>query len=93
MTYEDKVARREALFEQMERHHLETAARAENLSLQKATVIVASIESYRAVQREIKAAFVGDELNGGPKGALTHPLYLLAQARIAELHEEMKELI
>lgn len=93
MTYEDKVARREALFDQMERHHLEVAARAENLSLQKAVVIVASIDGYRAVMREIKAAFVGDELNGGPKGALTHPLYLQAQARIAELHEEMKGLI
>lgn len=63
------------------------------LSLAKAEQIVGEIDLLRGVQRELKAAFKDDELNGGWKAALEHPLWGWAEQRIAALHEEMKGLI
>jgi len=62
-------------------------------NLEKAAVIVRAIADIRAVQVELKAAFKGDELDGGWRAALTHPLYLDAEAAIADLREQLKVLI
>ena len=62
-------------------------------NLEDALAIVAKIERVRSVQRELKAAFARDELDGGAKTALTHPLYVQCAAGLAELHDALKLLI
>ena len=59
----------------------------------KAKLIVVELEQLRGVQRALKAAFAHRELDGGPVAATTHPLYLEAERRIAELDEELTILI
>lgn len=73
--------------------HDSAKSTATNLSLEKAMRIVGEIDLLRGVQRELKAAFKDDELNGGWKAALDHPLWGWAEQRIAALHEDMKGLI
>jgi len=63
------------------------------MNLDKAVQIVAELDRLRAVQRELKAAFKNDELDGGWKAALDHPLYQQASERIAALQEDLKILI
>lgn len=69
------------------------APKATRLSLTKAVRIIDEIELVRGVQRELKAAFTGDELNGGWRAALDHPLWAEADARLTELQDELKGLI
>lgn len=51
--------------------------------------IVVEIEACHRIQREIKAAFVGQALEGGALAALEHPLYVRATERMAELRAEL----
>lgn len=59
----------------------------------KAKLIVGELIQLREVQRALKAAFAHRELDGGPVAATTHPLYLEAERRIAELDEQLTILI
>lgn len=61
--------------------------------LDRGADIVNRISAMRQVQAELKAAFKGDELDGGWQTALTHPLYLRASAEIADLREQLKGLV
>ena len=62
-------------------------------NLEIATGIVREIEQVRGVVAELKSAFARNQLDGGVKAAYTHPLYIQAQARLAELHEQMMMVI
>lgn len=62
-------------------------------NLDQAIAIVARIAQCIAVQNELKRAFKDDELDGGWKAALTHPLYLQAEAEVSALRDELKGLI
>lgn len=62
-------------------------------NLDRAEEIVGRIEIVRKVRAEIVAAFARDELDGGRKAAFAHPLYLQAEARLTDLHEQLKGLI
>lgn len=55
--------------------------------------LIADIESVRAVQREIRSAFARSELDGGVKAAPRHPLYIEAEERLAELHDQLMMVI
>lgn len=61
--------------------------------LARAAEIVDEVEALKRLQAELRRAFAGDELDGGWKTALEHPIYLKADARITNLHEELKGLI
>lgn len=54
-----------------------------------------SVEIYELLllQKTLKDAFYHRQLDGGPVAALTHPLYLEAQAKIEELQEELVHII
>jgi len=62
-------------------------------NLGKAKRIVVELDQLRGVQRALKAAFAHRELDGGAVAATTHPLYLEAERRIAELDEQLTILI
>lgn len=62
-------------------------------NLDDAREIVNEIAELRAAQEELKRAFKNDDLEGGWRAALTHPLYLSAAERIETLHEQLKGLI
>lgn len=62
-------------------------------NLERAAAIIAEIEQVRAVQRELRSAFAGSELDGGAKAAVEHPLYQDATRRLAALHEALMLLI
>lgn len=58
-------------------------------NLWRAAHLVEQINEMRGVVAELKSAFARNQLDGGVKAAYTHPLYIQAQARLAELHEQM----
>lgn len=62
-------------------------------NLDRATEICDEVEGLLRVQGELKRAFKNDELDGGWKTALEHPLYLQAEARKVALQDELKGLI
>lgn len=62
-------------------------------NLGRASMIVNELADLAGVQSALKAAFKNDELDGGWKTALEHPLYLQAEARKASLQDELKGLI
>lgn len=62
-------------------------------NLDKAIVITEDIRQCKAVMKALKDAFSYRDLEGGYKAALTHPLYLDAEAKVAELEEELTLLI
>lgn len=62
-------------------------------NLDDALALVEEIDRVRAVQRELRAAFARSELDGGAKAAPAHPLYIEAEARLAQLHEQLMLLI
>lgn len=66
---------------------------AEYSNLVRAKDIVHEIDELRALQRELKSAFKNDELDGGWRAALQHPLYLDAERAIEKLQEQLKILI
>lgn len=51
------------------------------------------IEMCQKAQRELKAAFHHQELDGGAKAALEHPLYLKLEAEIAQYRELLVGLV
>lgn len=63
------------------------------INLDKAVEIIGRIQKLRDVQRELKSAFARSELDGGAKAALQHPLYLAAQAKLDQLHDDLMVLI
>lgn len=65
----------------------------EGLNLVIGREYMAEIRDCRDIQAELKRAFKDDALDGGWRAALTHPLYLQAEARITELQGLMKGLI
>ena len=65
----------------------------EQSNLAKAKRLVREQQELTAVMRAYKAAFKNDELDGGWKAALTHPTYLEAEKRLAEIDNELKGLI
>lgn len=62
-------------------------------NLDQGMAISMEINALKTTQKALKDAFAHRELDGGPKAALEHPLYLQAQARIEELEEELTLLI
>lgn len=62
-------------------------------NLWRAAEIDDEIRKLEGLQARLKRAFKDDEIDGGWKAALTHPLYLKAEARIASLNDELKGLI
>ena len=65
----------------------------ERTNLDDAKGLIEQIDQVRAVQRELKSAFARRELDGGVKSAADHPLYVQAQEKLEELHEELMGLI
>lgn len=65
----------------------------EDSNLDKAIRISEEIDALQNVMKKLKSAFVHRELEGGVKAAFTHPLYLEAEQRIAELEEQLTLLI
>lgn len=62
-------------------------------NLSTAMRIVTDIDVCRGVLDALKRAFKDQELDGGWQTALTHPLYLSTEARIANLEDELRGLI
>lgn len=62
-------------------------------NLRDAIEIVAEIDRVRGVCSELKSAFARRELDGGVKASYMHPLYVQAQERLAELHDQLIVLI
>lgn len=62
-------------------------------NLWRAVQIVRETDQLRGVVAELKSAFARNELDGGVKAASDHPLYIQAQARLTELHEQLVVLI
>ncbi|QIG59022.1 hypothetical protein SEA_RUBYRALPH_14 [Microbacterium phage RubyRalph] len=62
-------------------------------NLDDAIEIVAEIDRVRSVIRELKAAFAKSELDGGAKAAPSHPLYIQAQEKLDELHDQLMMVI
>lgn len=58
-------------------------------NLWRAAHLVEQISEVRGVVAELKSAFARNELDGGVKATYDHPLYIQAQARLAELHEQL----
>lgn len=65
----------------------------ERTNLDDALEIVAEIDAVRSVVRELKAAFAKSELDGGVKAVVRHPLYIEAQAKLDELHDQLMMVI
>lgn len=65
----------------------------ESLNLVKSRALYRERQELKGVQDALKAAFKGDELDGGWRAALSHPLYLKIEGRLAEIDEELKGLI
>jgi hypothetical protein len=63
------------------------------LNITKGLKISKEIQALRQMQKDLKDTFYHRELDGGPKAALTHPLYLAAERRITRLQEEMTLLV
>ena len=63
------------------------------MNLDDALAILDRIERLRALQRELRAAFVRSELDGGAKGALGHPLYIEAEDQLRSLHDQLMILV
>lgn len=61
--------------------------------LDHAELIITRIDILKKIQKCIKDAFAHRELDGGPKAAMTHDLYLRAQTEIDNLEEELTQLI
>lgn len=57
--------------------------------LDRGALIHHQIVELKGIQKDLKDAFYHRELDGGPKAAELHPLYLKAAARIAELQEAL----
>ena len=51
------------------------------------------IQQVRAARDELKSAFARSELDGGVKATYHHPLYIQAQERLTELHEQLMMVI
>lgn len=62
-------------------------------NLARAMQIVTDIDICRGVLDALKRAFKSQELDGGWKAALTHPLYVDTEAHIASLEDELRGLI
>lgn len=62
-------------------------------NLDDALEIVAEIDQVRSILRELKSAFARSELDGGVKAAPRHPLWIQAEERLAELHEQLMMVI
>ena len=62
-------------------------------NLDHAELIITRIDILKKIQKCIKDAFAHRELDGGPKAAMTHDLYLRAQTEIDNLEEELTQLI
>lgn len=62
-------------------------------NLDAAESIITRIDTLKRIQNALKAAFAHRELDGGPKAAFDHDLYLKAQAEIDSLEEELTQLI
>lgn len=62
-------------------------------NLIRAREISAEIQALKQIQKDLKDAFHHRELDGGARAALTHPLYLDAEKKIAELQEALTILI
>jgi hypothetical protein len=62
-------------------------------NLDRARMITTEIMELGTLQGALKAAFRNDELDGGWKAALDHPLYIQAEERIVSLREELRGLI
>ena len=62
-------------------------------NLARAMQIIADIDICRGVLDALKRAFKNEELDGGWRTALTHPLYVSTEARIASLEDELRGLI
>jgi hypothetical protein len=62
-------------------------------NLEKAKQMIDEIGQLQKVKGHLKYAFKNDQLEGGEKAALMHPLYLAADSRIDELQGQLKELI
>lgn len=70
-----------------------TGAAREGGNLADAMQIVEEADRVRAVIRELKSAFAKSELDGGVAAAPRHPLYIAAQARLDELHDQLMMVI
>ncbi|QUE25562.1 hypothetical protein SEA_SADLAD_15 [Microbacterium phage SadLad] len=68
-------------------------AHEQRTNIDDALEIVAEIDRVRSVIRELKAAFAKSELDGGAKAAPSHPLYIQAQAKLDELHDQLMQVI
>lgn len=62
-------------------------------NLDRAEDIITRIDILKKIQNSLKAAFAHRELDGGPKAAMKHELYLKAQAEIESLEEDLTQLI
>mgnify|MGYP001252729000 FL=1 len=62
-------------------------------NLDRAESIVTRIDILKKIQKCIKDVFAHRELDGGPRAAMTHDLYLRAQTEIDSLEEELTQLI
>ena len=62
-------------------------------NLDSAESIISRIDVLKKIQNALKAAFAHRDLDGGPKAALEHDLYIRAQAEIDSLEEELTQLI
>lgn len=62
-------------------------------NLDDALEIVEEIDRVRSVIRELKAAFAKSELDGGVKAAPKHPLYIEAQEKLDQLHDQLMMVI
>lgn len=61
--------------------------------LDDAVEITVEIEMLRTAIAELKRTFAVRELEGGVQAAFTHPVYLAAEKRIAELQDELTMVI
>lgn len=62
-------------------------------NLDRATELIDQMYDMRAIQRELKSAFAGRELDGGAIAAMKHPLYIQAEEKLRELHDDLMILI
>lgn len=62
-------------------------------NLDQAESIITRVDILKKIQNALKAAFAHRELDGGPKAAFNHDLFVAAQAEIESLEEELTQLI
>ena len=62
-------------------------------NLGRSLQIISELRDLADLQRELKRAFAASELDGGWRAAHDHPLYVQAEARAANLHDELMGLI